>query len=266
VALSAAVVLLVVPLVLGHELGWPVWGWAMLAGSGLALAVFVAIERGIARRGGSPLLPPEVLRAPTMITSALAIFTAMATYGGFLFSLALHLQSGLGDSPLRAGLTFVPAALGFATGSLTWQRLPLGWRRVQVPAGFVAATAGYAAVALVLAHGGHGGAVLPIGLAVNGLGFGYAYSPILGQALRHVAPAHAPDASGLLVTTVQLGQVVGIATFGTLFLSLVDATAIPPTAHAIAVTGAALAVTAGVAALLGVRLATATTEPEPDPD
>jgi predicted MFS family arabinose efflux permease len=257
VTLSAAVVLLVVPLVLGHELGWPAWGWALMAASGLLVAAFVVIERGIARRGGSPLIPPEVLRAPTMVTSALAIFTAMATYGGFLFSLALHLQTGLGDSPLRAGITFVPAALGFATGSLTWQRLPLGWRRVQVPVGFAFATAGYAATALALRGGGHGGAVLPVALAVNGLGFGYAYSPILGQALRHVVPAHAPDASGLLVTTVQLGQVVGIATFGTLFLSLVDATAVPPTAHAIALTGAALAVVAAVAALLGIRLAVA---------
>lgn len=217
---------------------------------------FALIERGIARRGGAPLIPAAVLRAPNLLVGALAIFAAMATYGGFLFSLALHLQSGLGDGPLRAGLTFVPAALGFAVGSLTWQRLPESWHRTLIPVGFAVAAVGYAVVGLAVRDGGHGGVALPIALAANGVGFGfgYAYSPILTLALRHVAPAHAPDASGVLVTVVQLGQVVGIATFGTLFLSLVDTTATPATTHAIATTTATLAATVTIAALLGLRL------------
>jgi hypothetical protein len=32
--------------------------------------------------------------------------------------------------------------------------------------------------------------------------------------------AHAADASGVLTTTIQLGQAVGVATFGSLFLTL----------------------------------------------
>jgi hypothetical protein len=53
------------------------------------------------------------------------------------------------------------------------------------------------------------------------------------------------------VTMNQLGQVVGVATFGTLFLSLA-----PPSGHALAVTSAALAATAvlgGCCSLLVVR-------------
>jgi predicted MFS family arabinose efflux permease len=110
-------------------------------------------------------------------------------------------------------------------------------------------------IALVLREGDHGGVALPLTLAASGFGFGYAYSPILSLVLRHVAPEHAPDASGLLVTVVQLGQVVGVATFGTLFLSLVDAADTPPTADAVAVTSAALAATVAVSALLGLRIA-----------
>ena len=37
----------------------------------------------------------------------------MVTYGGFLFSFAIHLQAGLGDSALRAGLTCAPCAAAF---------------------------------------------------------------------------------------------------------------------------------------------------------
>ena len=53
-----------------------------------------------------------------------ALFAVLAVFGGFFFTLALHLQGGLGDSPLRAGLTFAPAGLAFALVSLNWQRLP----------------------------------------------------------------------------------------------------------------------------------------------
>lgn len=255
VTLSAAVVAVVVPLVLGRELDWPTWGWGLLASAPLLLALFAVIERRIARNGGAPLIPSEVVRAPTMLPAALAIFAAMGSYGGFLFSMALHLQSGLGDGPLRAGLTFVPAAVGFATGSLTWQRLPSGWHGAQIPVGFGAAAAAYAGLAVVLGDGGHGGVALPLLFLVSGLGFGYAYSPILSLALRHVAPAHAPDASGLLVTLVQLGQVVGVATFGTLFLSLVEPADRHPTVDAITTTNAGLAVVVAVAAVLGAWLA-----------
>ncbi|MFO1533561.1 MAG: hypothetical protein ABR562_07720, partial [Thermoplasmatota archaeon] len=36
--------LLVLPLVLGRAAGWPAWAWACLAASGLAAAVFVAVD------------------------------------------------------------------------------------------------------------------------------------------------------------------------------------------------------------------------------
>lgn len=61
--LALAIGLLVVPLVLGHDLHWPVWGWVMLAGSVLAFAVFVVVERRIAERGGQPLIHVRVLRS-----------------------------------------------------------------------------------------------------------------------------------------------------------------------------------------------------------
>jgi hypothetical protein len=242
----------------GHELGWPAWGWALLAGSAALLAAFAVIERSIARRGGSPQIPAAVVRAPTMAVAALAIFVAMGTFGGFLFSMALHLQTGLGDSPLRAGLTFVPAALGFATGSLTWQRLPVRWHRRQIPVGFAVGVRGVRrrrpAAALrrpwrLRRDGAAGG----LRRQRPGVRLRLQPHPQHGAAARGARAR--PDASGLLVTTVQLGQVVGVATFGTLFLSLVDpAAAAGPTAHAIAVTSAALAAACAVAALLGLRM------------
>ena len=71
------------------------------------------------------------------------------------------------------------------------------------------------------------------GYSLAGLGMGYAFSPALAVALSTVAPADASDASGLLTTVIQLGQVVGVATFGSAFLTLAVQSGPHPMAAAI---------------------------------
>jgi MFS family permease len=241
VALSVAVVLFVVPLVLGHDEGWPLWGWLMIAASGVALAAFA----GLQRRARSPLIPGRVMTAPGMIPALVTIFLSMAVYGGFLFSLTLHLQGGLSDGPLRSGLSFLPGSAGFALASLNWRRVPEHLHRAMVPLGLAMFALGCAGLGLSVS----GGVGLEVAVGVMGLGLGASFSPLLALALTYVAVEDAADASGLLVTTYQLGQVVGVATFGTVFLSLV-----PPSGHAMAVTGGALAITALVAACCALPL------------
>lgn len=68
-------------------------GWVMLAGSAIALAAFTAVQHRVADRGSTPLIHHRVVIVP----STAAIFPVMATVGGFLLALTLHLQAGLGD-------------------------------------------------------------------------------------------------------------------------------------------------------------------------
>ncbi len=241
VALSAATLLFVVPLVLGHEEDWPLWGWLMLGGSVVVAGVFAVIQRRVA----SPLIPGRVAGAPGMRAALAAIFLCMATFGGFLFTLALHLQGDRGFTPIEAGLFFAPGATGFALSSLNWRRAPARWHRPMIMLGLLVAGLGY----LGLARFASGGVTLEAALAVTGLGLGAAFGPLLAVALTHVAVADAADASGLLVMVNQLGQVVGVATFGTLFLSIA-----PPTGHPLAVTGVTLAATAALAACCALPL------------
>ena len=121
--LAAAIGLFVVPLVLGHEVGWPVWTWAMLVASALAFALFVRVERRVAKGGGSPLIPSRVLRSPGLIPASVALFLQWASFSGFTFAFALHMQEGLGYSALRSGL-FSLFTIGFGVAGLTWHRLP----------------------------------------------------------------------------------------------------------------------------------------------
>lgn len=251
--LAGAVTLFTVPLVLGQEEGWPVWGWVCLGLSAALFGLFMVLESRLARRGGAPLVSTRVLRAPGMARAVVVIALTMAVNAGFLFAIALHLQSGLGYSALRTGLTFVACAVTFGGVGLNWRRLPAAWRPWLAASGLALAAVAYAVMGLALRGGGGGGALTYLALVVLGAGLGLGFSPTFTLALGKVAPQDAADASGLLATVTQLGQLVGVATFGTLYLNRLQAPSVHPSAHALAVTMAALTVVSVLAALGAVE-------------
>ncbi|WP_458243720.1 MFS transporter [Streptomyces sp. MAI_2237] len=255
--LGAAVSLLTLPLVLGQEEDWPLWSWTSLAAAVLLFAVFCVYESGLARRGGAPLIAPRVLRLPGMGLAVFRILAVMAVNGGFLFALTLHIQGGLGFSALRAGLAFAPTAVVFGLVGLTWRRWPASWQRHLSPAGFVLTALAVAGVGLILKGGGDGGAWLYVAYAGVGAGLALGFSPTLTGALAAVRPEDAADASGLLATVAQLGQLTGVAAFGTLFLNRLESLGAPgayTSAKALLACMFALAATAAVGAVSGLVL------------
>ena len=216
-AAAGAVLLIVLPLVLGREAGWPAWCFGCVA-AGLALAAgFVLLERRVAARGGDPLLNLAVLRARALPSGLVTLAFTQVGYGGLLFAFTLYLQAGLGQSALRAGVSYLPMAVVFGLAGYHWRRLPAAARKVLVPAGLAVSAAAYLSLAAGLHR--HNGVLTWTGLAVVGLGLGLSVSPLLTQSLTHVPQARAADASGLLTTTVQLGQLLGVAAVGSVYLS-----------------------------------------------
>jgi MFS family permease len=244
-AAACAVLLIVLPLVLGREEGWPAWGFGCIAAGAVLAAGFVLIERRVAARGGDPLLNLAVLRAPALPSGLVTLAATQIGYGGLLFAYTLYLQAGLGESALRAGLTYLPFAAVFGLAGYNWRRLPAPARRVLVPVGLTVGILAYLALAAGLhSAGSHGGitALTWTGLAAVGLGLGLSVSPLLTQSLTHVPAARAADASGLLTTTVQLGQLLGVAAIGSVYLSRAGAAAATSAAatSAAAMSGTAL--------------------------
>ncbi|HEX3715473.1 MAG TPA: MFS transporter [Trebonia sp.] len=217
--LTPAVLAFVLPLVLGQPLGWPVWGWVLLAASVALFALLGRVEGRVAARGGQPILPRSLLSLPGMAAGLGGLFATMAIFGGWLFSLALMLQDGLGESALRAGLTFVPCGVAFAAVSLNWRRLPGRYHGGLVTGGFLVNAAGLLWSGLLLHSGGDGGVWLYVALAVAGGGMAGSFGALMGRVISGVPVSVAADASGVLVTMVQLGTVVGIAAFGALYLN-----------------------------------------------
>ncbi|SHL21515.1 MFS transporter [Actinacidiphila paucisporea] len=247
-----AVILVVLPLVLGHETGWPAWTYACMAAGAVLATVFVLVERRVADRGGDPLLDLAVLRAPGLAAGIATLGCMQVAYGGFLFTLALHLQLGLGDSALRAGLAFFPLAAVFGVVGFFWRKLPSRVHHLLPAAGLALCALGYLGIAAGLHDGSQDSPLLWAAMVLAGVGMGLSLSPLLALALVGVRPEQAPDAGGLLTTTMQLGQVVGVAAFGTVFLSLAGS---HPSGHAIATTSEWMAALSVVGVAGGASLA-----------
>ncbi|MFF1542817.1 MFS transporter [Streptomyces sp. NPDC058291] len=257
VLLGAAVSLVTVPLVLGQDEGWPWWSWLSMAVGALAFVAFCGYEARLARRGGAPLIAPRVLRHPGMGLAVLRVMVVMAVNGGFLFVLTLHVQGGLGYSALRAGLTFAPTAVVFGMVGLTWRRWPAPWRRSPATVGFALTALSVTGVGLAFEGGDHGGVWPCVAYAGVGAGLALAFSPTLTGALAAVRPEDAADASGLLATVTQLGQLIGVAVFGTLFYNRLESLGAPAaytSAEALLTCMFALATTAVLGAVSGLVL------------
>ncbi|MFU8873011.1 MFS transporter [Micromonospora sp. SL4-19] len=220
--LAAAMLTLVLPLVLGRDLGWPRWtlAAAVVAGA-IGLRLFLRYEARRARRDADPLLDVTVLRHSGVPAGLLACCVVMGCYAGFLFVLTLRLQDGLGFTALAAGLAFLPYASGFALCGLAVPRLPDRAGAVLPVAGPLVLAAAVAAVAW-LSHGGWpwlpGSALLFAGGAAHAASF----SPLVSRLTGIVPVASAAALSALVSTGTLLAAVLGVTLIGGLHLALPD--------------------------------------------
>ena len=118
VGIAGGIGLILVPLVLGRDAGWPIWTWVCFAAAGPVLAVTLWWERHLAARGGSPLVSLELFDDRTYAAGFATGALYLGTFTGFLLALTVLLQGGLGASPMDAGLAFGPLGLAFAASSV----------------------------------------------------------------------------------------------------------------------------------------------------
>ena len=104
------------------------------------------------------------------------------------------------------------------------RRLPT-WThpRLAFPA-LVLCAAGYAVVGRSMAGGDPIAPGVMLILLMIGVLIGCAYGQLFASALSRVRVEDAADASGVMVTLIQLGNVIGVAVFGTLYLSTLTGT------------------------------------------
>ncbi|MET8688014.1 MFS transporter [Streptomyces sp. NPDC004732] len=225
VLFAGALTALLLPLTEGRATGWPLWSVLLLVAAPLLGWAFGAVESRAERTGGSPLLPPSLLREPGVRKSLVLGLPIFVGFSGFMFGFAIVLQQGLHYGALKAGLTVIPMGLTQIPAALLVPRLVRRWGSRAMTRAALVHAAGLAVLGLTMLWSAPWSALSPLalapGLLLCGLGQGVQLALYYRVALAAVPAARAGAGSGLAATVQQSCLAVGVATVGSLFLSLV---------------------------------------------
>jgi EmrB/QacA subfamily drug resistance transporter len=179
----------------------------------LAFALFLKVE---ADKGPVALVPLDIFRIREFRGAVTA--TAGMTFGvyGMLFLLPLTwLSTGRLDA-VGAGIALMPMALGFVVVS------PFSGALVGKFGARVVTASGVAIIGaslMLVALSAHQADIMlaEIGLALTGLGLGFATGPLMGAAVGAVSAARSGTAGALINVARMAGATIGVAILGTVF-------------------------------------------------
>ncbi len=251
---TAALLLLVYPLVEGREAGWPAWSIFSLALSGPMLGLFVFYEWLVQNSGRSPMVNLRLFRDRTF---SLGLVMAMTFFGGlsaFFMGITIFLQDGFHYSPLQTGAVFVGFGVGFMTGSLVSARVGRRLGPLTITLGTALMATGLLAIIGMTHFAGSAGLDLwvvgPV-LVWYGLGQGFALPTLVTVTVSSskIPPQEAGAASGMFSMVQQVAFAIGVAVImGVFFSELGTATDPRSYEHALTV---ALSLNVGMLALTG---------------
>lgn len=222
VGISLTLALILIPLALGRQTGWPLWTWLCLIAA-VPVGLFALRHQGsMLRRGREPFINPDLFRNRPYCALLTSASLYQFYFGSLLFSLTLLVQSRLGSGPEKAALVFLLQGVLFTVASMFGGRLLRKYgARVMISGGVLVL------IGLVLLFGElaayhsdlNSGWLVP-SLALIGLGNGFLLPPMIGTALSHVRPEQAGAASGTLTTSQQFANSLGVTVLGTVFFAL----------------------------------------------
>lgn len=176
--------------------------------SGVLLVGYVRWER----RAAQPLTPLSLLGSRAVVSANLVSVAGNAAMAPAWVLLSLHMQLVHGLGALVAGMLLVPAALAIAGGSgmLAQRLLRRLSPRTLIIAGMAVCAVGMLALALSLDDAIPWGWTLPGGI-IAGLGYGLSFTAWALVGVDRIPEHHQGIASGLLVTSQEVGAAIGIA-------------------------------------------------------
>ncbi|MFD7260259.1 MFS transporter [Streptomyces sp. NPDC059874] len=222
---TSALVMLIYPLTQGRENDWPLWGFVCMIASPLVFAAFVAYEKYKIKKDGSPLVELSLFKVKSFAGGIVVQLTFGLATGIFFLVWTLYMQMGLGWSALRAGATGIPfslavsAAAGISVGKL----VPRFGRKV-LQAGALIMAAGLLLYIWESEHYGMEIAAWQMAapLVLMGIGMGLIVAPLNDTTLSEVPREHAGSASGLINTTGQMGNALGLALTSVVFFGMIE--------------------------------------------
>ena len=228
---------------------------ALLAFPPLAWA-FVRWEVRIVRLGRPPLLDVSLLRGLPGYANGLLVGTLYFTgFTGIFLVLSVHLQEGVGLSPLQTALLMTPFAFGAATTAPAAGRLVgrIG-RRVTLIALSVMMTGTALAAWLVTSPSDTLWWTLAPAMFLAGIGGGGVISPNFTLTLAEVPPRMGGAAGGALQTGQRIGSALGAALLMTVYQAVGTVASAPVAARSALLAALAVLSIALAAAVRSWRL------------
>ena len=203
---------------------------ASLTASVVLLVSFVLIEM----RSSHPLLPMRVLADRNRAGAYLIMLCVATGLFGLFFFLTLFIQTVLGYSAIRAGIAYLPFAIGVVIASgLASQLVPRVGPRPLIVAWTAMVAGGMFWFSRLTEHAGYVSHLLGPQL-VSSFGLGFVFVPMALVALHNVAEQDSGVASSLLNAAQQVGGAVGLALLGTVAWTAVANSVRTQVAHAAA--------------------------------
>jgi EmrB/QacA subfamily drug resistance transporter len=213
VTVTAGLALLVYAVVDAVNVGWGSTETLLrLAGSAILLAAFVAIEL----RQSHPLLPFSIFRLRTLRgADIVGLLIGMSLFSMFYF-ISLYLQDVLHFSPIKAGVAYLPLAVGIilSAGAASQLVTRIGFKPTLI-AGMLFIAAGLLWFSRVRSPGGSYAADVLGPSILAAIGLGFSFVPVTIAALTGTTEQEAGLASGLINTSQQVGGALGLAILAT---------------------------------------------------
>ena len=205
---TSGVGLLIWGVVSGGQNGWGSSDNVVGMVTGLAaLTGFILREGSVAH----PMIPMTLFRSGTFSSVVGTQFLLSASIYGAAFVISEFFQLGLGNSPLTAGLKFLPwtmTPLVFAPlAGVLYDRV--GARPLVVPGLFMQAGGFAWIVSLAANHSGYSSYIVPFVIA--GIGISLAMPPVAAAGLSAAPHSLLGKAAGTVNTLQQFGAVFGVA-------------------------------------------------------
>lgn len=219
--------------------------WIGLGAGLVALAGFLIVEH---RRRGDAMMPFAMFASAPFVGLTLLTFLLYGALGGLMVLLPFLLIVAAGYSPLAAGMALLPFPLVIGLASRFAGRLSarIGphW---PLSIGPVVAGGGFALLAVADPQAGYWAGVFP-GMLVIALGMAGAVAPLTTAVLSSVEPTHTGTASGFNSAIARTGGLIATALVGAVIGK--TGAALVGAFHIAAWIGAAMAVAAGISALV----------------
>jgi MFS family permease len=225
--LALGVLCVLIPVSLGPLFDW---SWPLILTLLMAVPVFIAlwfVELHVERNGHAPLIPPRLCRLPSIQFGLVLCVLFVSCWSGYMFSVALTLQSGVGLTPLQSGNTFIGMGISYFVGSLLSAKITakLGFMNtllmgcaIQIPG----------LIYLIVSFQTAWPDVQPITLLIPTvlIGFGQAFivSSFFRISLSEVPAADAGSGSAMLTTVQQSAFGLGAALLGTVMYQVLKQT------------------------------------------